>query len=111
MMLQAGLAQALTSFVLTLGLTAVLERLFALSSDKNVGCVVAAGGTTTLGALVTAGAHWFAGTPQIALTIGPSVVLGAFVFSIYAWRLRREPPRAPGAPSPVSKSGTSNSGP
>jgi hypothetical protein len=86
--LRAALAQCFVSFVSTLFMVLILERLFALGSTPARGFWTAAIGTTMVSASLMATTHAIAGTPRIFVTIAPLVAVAAVVYTTYAWRLR-----------------------
>ncbi len=78
--LRAGLTQVALSLTATLALALVLERLFRWQSKPLRGFWFAAGGTSMPGTAWLVVGHALAGTPHIAMTITPPMILGA-VFS------------------------------
>jgi hypothetical protein len=89
--LEAGLVQGAMSFLSTLTLVLVLEALFRLGVRLGGrafhGFLLAAVGTTSLMSAVMTTVHWVAGTPNLVITVAPSLVVGAVFFIAYAWRL------------------------
>lgn len=86
--LSAGMTQAILSFCAANVLALVLEWLFRVAGSANRGFALAAIGTSLISAFVIGVGHHIAGTPHVALTIAPSVVVGTVVYTLYAWRLR-----------------------
>jgi hypothetical protein len=82
--LRAGVTQVALSLTATLVLALVLERLFRWQSNPLRGFWFAGGGTATLGTAWLVVGHALAGTPHIAVTITPPVVLGALFSFAYA---------------------------
>jgi len=81
---RAAGAQAALSVTATLTAVLFLEWAFALFSNASTGFWVSAIATSALGGSAMALGHWAAGTPEIAITIGPSVVIGTTFYFVYA---------------------------
>ncbi len=84
MALHAGLTQAPLTTANTLVQVLVLERLFRWPSDPVRGFWSAILGTSTLVTACLVLAHSLSGTPNIAIAIGPSVIIGAAFNFAYA---------------------------
>ncbi len=82
--LRAGLTQVVLSLTATVVLALVLERLFRRQSNPLRGFWFAAGGTSMLGTAWLVVGHALAGTPHIAVTITPPMILGAVFSFAYA---------------------------
>ncbi len=86
--LVAALVQGLLSFTATVVLVVLLERLFAAGRSPARGFWLAGLGSSSIAALVMASVHGIAGTPQLLLTIAPSLVIGTTFSFVYAAGLR-----------------------
>jgi hypothetical protein len=84
---RAGLTQLALSMIATLVAVLVLERLFCWPSNPLRGFWLAALGTSTLGTVWLAVGHALAGTPNIAVTIAPPVIVGTVSDFLYAGAL------------------------
>jgi hypothetical protein len=85
--LHAGLTQVALSVAATLVAVLILERLFRWPSNPVRGFWLAALGTSTLGTIWLYVGHSLAGTPHIALTIAPPVIIGGVSDFLYAGAL------------------------
>jgi hypothetical protein len=85
--MRAGLTQVALSVIVTLVAVLVLERLFRWPSNPVRGFWLATLGTSTLGTVWLAVGHVLAGTPNIAVTIAPPVIVGAACDFLYAGAL------------------------
>jgi hypothetical protein len=85
--MRAGLTQAALSVIATLVAVLVLERLFRWPSNPVRGFWLAALGTSMLGTVWLYAGHALAGTPHIAVTIAPPVIVGAASDFLYAGAL------------------------
>jgi hypothetical protein len=94
---RASLTQALLSFSATAGLSLLLERLFRLGRTPWQSFWIASVGTTSISASTMVIVHAIVGTPRIVATVGPTVALGATLFTSYAWGLRVAAARASAA--------------
>jgi hypothetical protein len=83
----AGLTQVALSVASTLVAVLILERLFRWPSNPVRGFWLAALGTSTLATIWLYVGHTLAGTPHIALTIAPPVVVGTVSDFLYAGAL------------------------
>lgn len=101
--LWAGCTQAALSTPTTLTLAMVLEHLFRWPSSPIRGFWLAALGTWALAISWLVAGHSWAGTPHIAASIMPSVIIGGLFDFAYAHRLlalaRRESDRAQPVPN------------
>ena len=98
---RAGLIQALLSFAITTGQSALVEWLFTRNRRRSpgIGRVAATVAPTlaVVGAtLVTV--HLLAGTQRLAATIAPSMIMGFVFISIYALGLDRRSQHHVGSP-------------
>ena len=84
---RAGLTQVALSVVATLVAVLILERLFRWPSNPLRGFWLAALGTSMLGTVWLYVGHVLAGTPDIAVTIAPPVIVGAVSDFLYAGAL------------------------
>jgi len=93
--LVAGLVQGLCSFAMTFVTTMILEYLLALwrALAPGIRLVAVVTVTTLIIALVQSTAHWIAGTPEIAITIAPAVILGGVYCVVYAFGKMRFSPQ------------------
>jgi hypothetical protein len=83
----AGLTQVALSVAATFVAVLILERLFRWPSNPVRGFWLAALGTSTLATIWLYVGHTLAGTPHIALTIAPPVVVGTVSDFLYAGAL------------------------
>jgi hypothetical protein len=83
----AGLTQVALSVAATLVAVLILERLFRWPSNPVHGFWLAALGTSMLGTVWLYVGHALAGTPHIAVTIAPPVIVGAMSDFLYAGAL------------------------
>ena len=90
--LRAGLTQGASSGTTTLVIGAVIEGIHAALPPRPYRAALATGVSASLAALFHLSVHLIAGTPAIARTILPSVVIGYVFAAFYATRLA-----APGA--------------
>ncbi len=86
--LRAACVQALLSFTATVVLVSLVEHLFAAARNPGWGFWLAGFGGSCTGALVMASVHGIAGTPNLLLTIAPSLVIGTTFCFVYAAGLR-----------------------
>jgi hypothetical protein len=84
---RAGLTQVALSVAATLVAVLILERLFRLPSNPVRGFWLAALGTSTLSAIWLYVGHAVAGTPHIAVTIAPPLIVGTVSDFLYAGAL------------------------
>jgi ascorbate-specific PTS system EIIC-type component UlaA len=84
--LPAGLVQGLCSFAMTYLSTLLMEYILLAASAASAGWrfVAASGGTFLFITAVQSLAHWLAGTPHIARTILPAVIVGAIYCVVYS---------------------------
>jgi hypothetical protein len=85
--MRASLTQVALSVAATLVAVLILERLFRWPSNPAHGFWLAALGTSTLGTVWLYVGHALAGTPHIAVTIAPPVIVGAVSDFLYAGAL------------------------
>jgi hypothetical protein len=85
--MRAGLTQLVLSVFSTLVAVLILERLFRLPSNPVRGFWLAALGTSTLAIVWLYVGHALAGTPHIAVTIAPPVIVGTVSDFLYAGML------------------------
>ena len=87
---RAAGTQFFVSFVVTLAITTVMERVHARLSTRlaRVGGALAASIGTTIVFTVTL--HWLSGTPEIVGTVVPVLVLGSLYCAAYVANLERE---------------------
>ena len=85
--MHAGLTQVALSVAATLVAVLILERLFRWPSNPVRGFWLAALGTPTLATVWLGVGHALAGTPNIAITIAPPVIVGAASDFLYAGAL------------------------
>jgi hypothetical protein len=85
--MRAGLTQVALSVIATLVAVLVLERLFRWPANPVRGFWLAALGTSTLSTVWLYVGHALAGTPNIAITIAPPVIVGAASDFLYAGAL------------------------
>ena len=85
--LHAGLTQVALSVIATLVAVLVLERLFRWPSNPLHGFWLASVGTSTLGLIWLVVGHVLAGTPHIAVTIAPPVIVGTVSDFLYSGAL------------------------
>ena len=85
--LRAAGAQCTISFISTLFMAVILERLFTLGRSPTQGFWLASIGTTGVSAFLMAITHILAGTPRILATMAPLVAVAAFVYTSYALKL------------------------
>jgi hypothetical protein len=85
--MHAGLTQVALSVAATLVAVLILERLFRWPSNPVRGFWLAALGTSMLGTVWLYVGHALAGTPHIAVTIAPPVIVGAVSDFLYAGAL------------------------
>jgi hypothetical protein len=86
----AGLTQAALSVTATLPLGLLLEQLFRWQPNPVRGFWFASVGTSTVAAVWLVLGHTLAGTPHIAATVAPSVVIGTLFFFGYARALLKQ---------------------
>lgn len=91
--LHAGLTQAALSVTATLPLGLLLEQLFRWQPNPLRGFWFAWIGTSTVAAAWLVVGHTLAGTPHIAVTVAPSVVVGTVFFFGYARALLKQATR------------------
>jgi hypothetical protein len=101
-MARAGLTQGALSFTSTAFAVLLLEYLYSRSRTPAQKLVVPALGTPAIVFSTMIGVHALAGTPNIGLTLLPSLISGTIFFLTYTLNLRRlELARvAPEPPSP-----------
>jgi len=87
--LRAGCTQGALSFVLTLTLTQLMERLFLVPRSPWRGFALALGGAVCVSAFLNVTAHALAGTPEIARTVAPVLAIGTAFFVSYGLNLVR----------------------
>jgi hypothetical protein len=85
--LHAALTQVALSVIATLVAVLILERLFRWPSNPIHGFWLAAPATSTLGLMWLVVGHALAGTPNIAITIAPPVIVGTACDFLYAGAL------------------------
>ena len=81
--LHAGMTQAGLSFIATLVLVSVLERLYRWSPSPVAGSVFAPFLTAMLLVVWLAVGHFLMGTPHVVAAMAPSVLIGTALFFIY----------------------------
>jgi hypothetical protein len=79
----SGLTQASISFVVTATLALGMEAVFRRLRSGLLRFVVTALGPQSAVAALTAAAHWAVGTPEILMTMAPSLIVGAVFCLLY----------------------------
>jgi hypothetical protein len=87
--LRAGCLQGVSSATTTLVMSSAVERLYAARAGRPLRRLVAWLAPASLGACLHVSIHVLAGTPEILITILPSVVLGAVFAGLYVLGLMR----------------------
>lgn len=82
--LRAALTQMLLSMAATLMLELVLERLFRLGRTPRRGFWLSWLGSSMLAATALVTGHVLVGTPHVATTIAPSLMVGTALCYLYA---------------------------
>lgn len=87
---RAAATQGFISFTLTLVMTAVMEGLHRLGSRRATRFLLPAGGALLLGGAYSVAAHFYMGTPEVAGTVVPILLLGGTYALAYSANLARE---------------------
>lgn len=87
--LRAGCLQGMSSATTTLVMSAAVERLHAMRVGRPLRRIVAWLVPASLGACLHLSIHLAAGTPEVLVTILPSVVLGVVFAGTYVLGLMR----------------------
>lgn len=103
--LRAGLTQGASSGTTTLVIGTLIEALHAALAPGRRRVLVTTVAAGSLAALVHLGVHLAAGTPEIARTILPSVIIGYAFAALYASRLGA-PPAEPSLRFTYRRTGT-----
>lgn len=88
--LRAAGTQGFTSLTLTFVMTAIMEGLHRLGSRRATRFLLPAGGAILFGAIFSTVMHHFMGTPEMARTILPIMLIGATYTLSYSANLVRE---------------------
>lgn len=86
--LRAALTQACVSCATTGGMSVIIEGLFRIGRTPERGFWLAAVGASMTGAFAVITAHVLSGTPNVLLTVGPTIPIATTFAFLYAWGLR-----------------------